>query len=476
MKRFFVELDRQLKAARENDRGRYREFFARLQPALEAAKKLENELNRRLAHRFNVLKYLRTDELGLSRIIANLLDPEGSHGQGPLFLRTLLTQLNVEPSGTDLNLERARVTVEQQIENRRRIDIYVQISQGGQPFCLAMENKPDAGDQKNQVKDYLEHLGREYGKRFVLIYLSGDGQGPSEWSLPRAELEQWRGRLWIMPYHKRADTDLARGDDTHGDNSPSREFTDHHAPCSLTQWLAACGEKCRVERLRWFLRETETYCERRFGDQAMTTESETRAVRDYLLSNPENLPTAQAVFEAWPTIVNDVCRNFGELLRDRIERAIANKHPELSDGLRFEYSGNMLSIYRPSWKPYRTIESASVANARTTVVLDGAPTNKKYWGVQSPVKKSEMVDSDKRRRVELDKKLKNTLAQGRTEDWYPRWEYVDAQYGKWASLVGDLVRECKTERGDVSDYYVRIMIEVAANAIPVIDQVEGDSV
>ena len=32
--------------------------------------------------RFNNLDYLRDDELGLSRIIADLLNPKASHGQG----------------------------------------------------------------------------------------------------------------------------------------------------------------------------------------------------------------------------------------------------------------------------------------------------------------------------------------------------------------------------------------------------------
>ena len=38
----------------------------------------------------------------------------------------------------------------------------------------------------------------------------------------------------------------------------------------------------------------------------MTTDSEARAVRDFLLSNPDHLTVARAVYESWPAIKNDV--------------------------------------------------------------------------------------------------------------------------------------------------------------------------
>ena len=67
MDRFFAELEARLEVARRGDRCRYRDFFAQIKPRLEAARRLEIQLNRHLAHRFNVLDYLRTDELGLTK-------------------------------------------------------------------------------------------------------------------------------------------------------------------------------------------------------------------------------------------------------------------------------------------------------------------------------------------------------------------------------------------------------------------------
>ena len=136
------------KVSQANSMERQR-FFAELAPRLDTARTLERELDRNLARRFNVLDYLRTDELGLSRIIAD-----------------------------------------------RRIDISVQIGEGDGRYCLAIENKPYAGDQVNQVRDYLEYLGKEYCARFLLIYLSPTGEGPSESSIHKTELEErWKDRF-----------------------------------------------------------------------------------------------------------------------------------------------------------------------------------------------------------------------------------------------------------------------------------------
>ena len=62
-----------------------RGFLDGLRPQLEWARKVESELDRRMARRFNVLDYIRTSELGLSKIIADLLNPNAAHGQGVLF-------------------------------------------------------------------------------------------------------------------------------------------------------------------------------------------------------------------------------------------------------------------------------------------------------------------------------------------------------------------------------------------------------
>ena len=91
--RFFADLAGRLADARQADRRKYERFFYELALRLDMARNLELELDRHLARRFNVFDYLRTDELGLSRIVADFLDPGASHAQGALFLRALLNRL-----------------------------------------------------------------------------------------------------------------------------------------------------------------------------------------------------------------------------------------------------------------------------------------------------------------------------------------------------------------------------------------------
>ena len=44
-----------------------------------------NRFSAQLAPEFSIFDYLRTDEMGLSKCIASLLDPKGTHGQGSVF-------------------------------------------------------------------------------------------------------------------------------------------------------------------------------------------------------------------------------------------------------------------------------------------------------------------------------------------------------------------------------------------------------
>ena len=108
-------------------------LLSELTPRLHAARRVELELDRHLARRFNVFKYLRTDELGLSRIIADLLDPTAEHGQGKLFLRAMLDAIPdtryLSETIQELPNDSISVVIERQIERSRRIDISVDIRQ-----------------------------------------------------------------------------------------------------------------------------------------------------------------------------------------------------------------------------------------------------------------------------------------------------------------------------------------------------------
>ena len=98
-------------------------------PRLYEARADERELDRQLARRFNIFRYLRDDELGFSRIIADLLDPTAEHGQGTTSLEALLEVLDAPVGlvgGLRSTATEIRVEQEREIEGRF-IDITVDI-------------------------------------------------------------------------------------------------------------------------------------------------------------------------------------------------------------------------------------------------------------------------------------------------------------------------------------------------------------
>ena len=482
MKVFFAELEGRLEAAHRNDRRRYRDFFTELQPQLRSARKLEADLNRHLAHRFNVLDYLRTDELGLSRIIADLLNPNAKHGQGPLFLKTFLSMAQVRVTGSSPEFTRTKVFVEREIKDKRRVDIYIEFPKRGGTFCLAVENKPYAGDQENQVKDYLDYLRGKYGDRFLLIYLSPTGEGPSEWSLPRTELERWHGQLAIMPYCRQSS-----GENTDSVRNAMDIFKQFRVSCSLMDWLAACRDKCHVERLRWFLSDIESFCQRKFGGHPMATDSETRAVEEFLYSNPERLLTAQIVHESWTTIKERLCKRFLEHLRDRIAQEAKVKLSKFSHDMRFgcKYVGektyaNCLWLYRSSWTQYVEADKR-YPYRRTSIRLDAEEHGPNGWfySVSSPLTVKDMSDPDRDRRSRIETALKEEFEEfmdsdrSGSGDQYAGWYYADEHKWRWNALLPDLHRELEVNGGEITDYFVGEFLDLAVKAMPVIDRVEG---
>ena len=135
--------------------------------------------------RFNIFKVCRiTDKEVLlhSRLIAALLNPEGAHGLGELFLMSFLR--DVIDDEFNFNVNSAKVYTEKDIgpvtdRSGGQIDILVQDDKGN---IIVIENKIYAEDQKNQLVRYYNYA-KENSNNFRLIYLTLDGHEPSKESL-----------------------------------------------------------------------------------------------------------------------------------------------------------------------------------------------------------------------------------------------------------------------------------------------------
>ena len=453
------ELVRYVDDARRARQEQCRSFLSRLAPRLEAARARALELERQTAPRFNVFKYLREDELGLSSVIADLLDPAAEHDQGSSFLKAMLDTLP-ETSGQFGALQPAasspiRVVTERVIPSGGRIDITVDIPLDGKSFCLAFENKPYAHDLSGQVRTYLEYLNNEYGQQFLLVYVPPVDRNPDETSISQSDRERWQGHFRVMPYVGR--------------------------DRSLQAWFAACSKCCEADRVRWFLKSAELFCRERFGGSTMTADAETRFVRDYLSTNPNHHRAALAVHDGWRLFREDVCKRFVEHLRQIVEDRLREEATDIGPDfqVQWDFGGdkkypNCLWITRKGWIRYDNLPPNKEARSAIRLESGGPGANGWYCGIRSPKPPDKMTKREIERREELRAALGRSglmLAKENDGPWL-QWESLQP-HEDWDPLVPDLYKECEERGGPITTHYADTLIAIAAHAIPAINEVEG---
>jgi hypothetical protein len=175
---------------------------------------------------FSMFRFCDTNELGLSRIIAWMLDPQEDHDQGSAFLEAFVDLFGVIFEDREC-LRAALVTVEAATDlitaSRRRIDIEVNCGS----FMLGIENKPFAGFQPLQIADYCAQLAMKSQNNFALVILKGwPGKTPAD------QLRFLDGRQ------------------CHVIDSDYRQ---------LQLWVRRCKETCQAPAVRQFLMHFETF-------------------------------------------------------------------------------------------------------------------------------------------------------------------------------------------------------------------------
>jgi len=134
---------------------------------------------------FNIFSVLRKEncEVSHSRIIAELLNPKGSHSQGVTFLKEFVKVVGDGISEFDID-DAAVVEVEKYIGDKTdseggRIDILIKDRHGR---LIIIENKIWAGDQGKQLYRYNQY-GKKSGEKCEILYLTLNGKDPSDYSL-----------------------------------------------------------------------------------------------------------------------------------------------------------------------------------------------------------------------------------------------------------------------------------------------------
>jgi len=207
-------------------------FCSILSQKLRNYRDAERRLDRFLSTGFNVFRLIQPDENLLSDIIADLLDPAGSHGQECAFLNSFLNLVEQHEllgrRPTAVVREGATGYIER---SYRRIDVTLDFGD----FGLGIENKPWAGDQPEQLNDYHSDFTKKYDTRFCLVYITPNGRRPSSMADPLIEDLIRNHRLRLVSYRP-----------------------------DLEQWLQTCCQLCSSDKFRWFLRDFADHIVERF--------------------------------------------------------------------------------------------------------------------------------------------------------------------------------------------------------------------
>jgi len=158
---------------------------------------------------FNVFDVLgrSADEVnGHSAIIAELLDPKGSHGQGARFLNLFLERLRAKDAGglQDLpnDLEKRNWTVRREKrfsgDQTGRIDIALESRGVKKPILIIIENKIYAEDQERQLQRYWDY-GQANKYDTYILYLTISGHEPSEHTVGEMS-EEGKHRITLISY------------------------------------------------------------------------------------------------------------------------------------------------------------------------------------------------------------------------------------------------------------------------------------
>ena len=143
--------------------------------ASEVKKLIDEHKNINQKSSFNIFKItgLYTSEVRICRLIYELLNKDGCHGQGCTFLN-LFFKYVLEVPTTNYSLENFTIEREKMIESNRRIDLFLRDNN----IAIPIEVKIFAEDQGSQLIDYYK-----YAQNSPIYYLTIDEHEPSDYSL-----------------------------------------------------------------------------------------------------------------------------------------------------------------------------------------------------------------------------------------------------------------------------------------------------
>ena len=283
----------------------FEELFAAMSKGYMAAKAEADRQRAMGKHDYNIFTLFHkfSDEVNLhSNFIASLLDPNGDHYRGDLFLKLFLETCGIDDFGIDTSI----VTV---FKEFKHIDIY--ISDGKKHIIL--ENKVYAKDQPTQIARYIETIIQNKDaedKDIYVLYLHPDGKLPDNKS--------------FGDYHTRL----------LGENS-SIEFKVISYEDEILSWIDKCkNEVSNITDLNVFLSQYKDVIEMIYNRYKRIDKMET-----------ENLVE---IFKENYTAVSEIANNYQGVRKEIIGEFFKNVKDILENDLKDKYSIELNSVaYRP---------------------------------------------------------------------------------------------------------------------------------
>jgi|TARA_R100001129_G_scaffold64942_1_gene44378 hypothetical protein len=331
------------------------------------------------APRLNAFSLFQPNEVRLSRIIADLFDPKGTHGQDILFLNALLGALHLPRASI---IEPIAVRREMLTKAGRQIDLVIEMPR----MILGIENKPWAAQQPDQLVDYLAALeGWSRGRTPILIFLSNK------------EPESAQGDVRVVRLHSDDET-------------------------SLSQILKECSAQIRASRTQTHIKEMIAYLAFEFGDEPMMADADSAYVDAVEAEYERSVESKRAIAMAMLSQAR-----LHEILIEEIAERILIRAREISEDFEEEYDDCTLSdalgdkdnwwgFRRPSWP-----ENCSVA-------ISPGRTNfcDVYFGVRSPDPHNKSID--KGDGCALRSTISTAVASvegGATSGWWTWWKWAE---------------------------------------------------
>ena len=302
-----METELEIKLQKED----FEKLFMAISKGYMAAKAEADRQRAMGKHDYNIFTLFHgfSDEVNLhSNFIASLLDPNGDHYKGGLFLKLFLETCGID----DFGIDTSRATVFKEFKHR---DIY--ISDGKKHIIL--ENKVYAKDQPTQIARYIKAIQNKGAEErdvededICVLYLHPDGKLPDNQS--------------FGDYHAKL----------LGEN-PSIEFKVISYGKEILEWIDKCkNEVSNLTDLNVFLSQYKDVIEMIYDRYKRIDEMETAKFVE--------------IFKENYTAVSEIANNYQEMRKKIIDEFFENvkENLEKDEAIKGTYSIELNSVaYRP---------------------------------------------------------------------------------------------------------------------------------